>query len=188
MLDMGWLFLPGQTRWGQPSYGNGLLSRFPVLDWYREPLVDTTREKFRTLTVARLPLQGSTCELLVTHLSKRQDQTRHLRRVLDQFRRHDVAILTGDFNATAAHPLLRELVESGEGHDAIGALLGSHDPETRIDWILTRGLAVTGGGYESKGASDHPYFWADVHLPPRARSVGPANRESLPRRQSLVMS
>ena len=80
MLDMGWLFLPGQSRWGRPSYGNGLLSRFPVREWYCEPLIDTNREKFRTLTVASLPMGAETCAMLVAHLSKRQDQESHLRR------------------------------------------------------------------------------------------------------------
>lgn len=187
MLDTGWLFLPGQHRWGRPSYGNGLLSRFPVLEWYLEPLVDTTREKFRTLTVAAVPLAGATCAVLVTHLSKRQDQQSHLRRALEEFRRHEVAVLAGDFNATAAHPLLRELVDSGDGHDAIATVLGVQDLTVRIDWILTRGLTVTGGGCEGKGASDHPYHWVDVQV---AKAAGPpgngAHAQPLHRRDVVM--
>ena len=46
--------------------------------------------------------------------------------------------------------------------DAI-ALANGVDGE-RVDWILTRGFDVKGGGVTAAGPSDHPYYWVDITI------------------------
>lgn len=165
MLDMGWLFMPGQTFWHRARYGNGMLSRIPIVDWYREPLIDSEGCKFRTLTEARTRIAGVECAILVTHISKRADQATQLRRVIDRFLMHKTAVLVGDFNATPSQPILRELIDSGFATDAIGESLGQADDPQRIDWVLTRGLRVIDCEVEPVGASDHPCYRVRVSVP-----------------------
>lgn len=171
-LGLGSLFSPTQERWLRFDRGNGLLSRFPVERWYHEPLVDTTGRRGRILTTARIRIGESTLHLLVTHLSRRTDQHVQLATILDRFTRFDRAILVGDFNIARDFPPLREFLDAGGGIDAIGAALGAADDPGRIDWILTRGVNVQGGGFCAPGPSDHPYYWVDLRQAVSARRVG----------------
>lgn len=171
MRDMGWLFMPTQTRWFREDRGNGLLSRFPVDSWYREPLVDTTRRK-RSLTTCAVTIGDRTVMVLVAHLSKRRDQSLHIRTALDRFRQYETAVLMGDFNATRDNALLRNAIDEGAAFDAIADALGDGDPENRVDWILTRGLDVKRGGMQSVGVSDHPYFWVELGFTSEQSSAG----------------
>lgn len=173
-LGLGSLFSPTQSRWLRYDRGNGLLSRYPVSRWYHEPLVDSTGRRGRILTTAQVRVGASTVHLLVTHLSRRIDQRVQLATILDRFVRLDRAILVGDFNITRDFPPMRAFLESGHGVDAIGAALGTTDDPRRIDWILTRGLTVKCGGSCAAGASDHPYYWVDVHRSVAARPISNA--------------
>lgn len=166
-LETGHLFLPGQMRWGREAYGNALLSRFPVTAWTREPLVDSTQRKHRTITTATVPVGGHEVAVLVTHLSTRTDRDAQLRAVLERLEAFEVAVLAGDLNRVRDDADLRGFVDAGRAVDAIGTALGSDDPPDRIDWILTRGLEVRGGGRTPRGVSDHPLFWVDLALPER---------------------
>ena len=45
----------------------------------------------------------------------------------------------------------------------ISRVLGDEAPR-RIDWIITRGFEVIGGGVHPAGESDHPCYWAELRL------------------------
>jgi endonuclease/exonuclease/phosphatase family metal-dependent hydrolase len=163
-LGVNWLFSPTRRRWMRHDRGNGVLSRYPIQQWINEPLVDSTGRRGRALTTAKIRVGDQTVVVLVTHLSRRLDQEIQLRTVLERFVQYDRAILIGDFNVSRSFTLLRRFLASGAAVDAIGNSLGEEDDPTRIDWILTRGLQVLGGGSTDIGPSDHPYYWVDITL------------------------
>lgn len=170
-LKMGWLYGPNQRRWYRDHFGNGLLSRFEVSAWYNEPILKGS--SLRNLITAHLVVNQKTIVLLITHLDAEQNRDRQLRYVLEVFRRYPTAILLGDFNATAGHPLLRGLLGDSGTIDAVQVALGPNDKDDRLDWIILRGLEVVAGGQEPVGISDHPCFWVDVKFPdPSVGSAG----------------
>ncbi|MCH8215473.1 MAG: hypothetical protein IH892_01745 [Planctomycetes bacterium] len=162
-LEMGWLYGPNQRRWYRDHFGNGLLSRFDVSAWYNEPILKGS--SLRNLITAHLVVNQKTIVLLITHLDAEQNRDWQLRHVLEEFQRYPTAILLGDFNATAGHPLLQDLLRDSGTIDAVQVALGPNDRDDRIDWIILRGLEVVAGGREPVGISDHPCLWVDVKFP-----------------------
>ena len=73
-------------------------------------------------------------------------------------------ILLGDFNTRQNHPLLIQLFEQPGVVDAVNAALGSKKTAEKVDWIITRGFNVLGGGMTPLGISDHPAFWVDLAI------------------------
>jgi endonuclease/exonuclease/phosphatase family metal-dependent hydrolase len=165
-LKIGWLFAPNQYRWLHYYFGNGLLSRLDVDDWTSKPLVyDRVRShSHRNLVTAEVMVGGQPITFMVTHLDRGEVRPTQLKDVLSDFARHTPAILAGDFNTTAANPLLVAFFADNDNVDAVGRALGAADDRNRIDWIITRGLRVRGGGTEPVGVSDHPCYWVDVEL------------------------
>lgn len=161
---LGALKSPTRERWFRHHRNNALLTRYPVADWLRTPLVHNPgqRFQFRNLTSARIdtspPLQ-----VIVTHLSRRDREAAQLAEVMNEFLRHSPAVLMGDFNMTRQHPSLSEYLARVDVIDALGETLDVDDP-TRIDWILCRGVNVKRGGVVDSGASDHPLYWCEIEL------------------------
>ena len=163
-LNMLSEFCPTQSRWLREDRGNGLLSKYPIRHLYNEPLVDSTGRRNRILSSAQVLIDNEPVEVMTTHLSRRVDQEIQLEIVLKRFCSYDKAILLGDFNISRKFPGLEMFLKSGAATDAIAVGLGDEDTETRIDWILTRGLTVCDAGFEPVGASDHPYYWVNLAL------------------------
>ncbi|MBL10802.1 MAG: hypothetical protein CL402_09870 [Acidiferrobacteraceae bacterium] len=143
-----------------PHRGNALLSRFPVIEWIREPLSPTTGKAYRNVTTYKIRLQGKIINVINTHLSKPSEQTEPLKHVLNLFLSFDTAVLLGDFNTTSLDPNLQKLLT----HKVRDATALSTDDVDRIDWILVRGLDVLSARMEPPGASDHPFFSATLSL------------------------
>lgn len=160
--DMGWLFAPTRTRWFRDYRGNALLTRFPVTDWYREPLPDVSGHSFRNLTSAVLRVGDRDLWVLFTHLHPRLGTQRQLATVIRRFRDHAPAILVGDLNTARDNEQLAALLSEQGVTDALATGLGTQDHSDRIDWIITKGLVISAGGMTEKGTSDHPYYWVEV--------------------------
>ncbi len=163
-LNIGWLFAPTRRRWFRDYRGNALLTRFPVTEWQSEPLVDISGHSFRILTVARLQVGGRELWVLFTHLHPRLATAQQLRTVISRFRNYNPAVLIGDLNTTRGDQQLRALLAEDGVTDALGSALGDKDRADRIDWIITRGLEINGGGWIAAGASDHPYYWVQAGI------------------------
>lgn len=159
----GWLFAPTQTRWFGDFRGNALVTAFPVQEWHREPLINVAGRRYRNLTTARLRIGCRDLWVLFTHLHTRAGRDMQLRAVLERFARYEPAILLGDLNTTRSDPQLDALLQHG-GVDAVRQVLGDQDQDDRVDWIITKGVAVDTGGMHDVGVSDHPYFWATVRF------------------------
>ncbi len=180
-LAMGWLYAPNQRRWHVYHFGNGLLSRLSVEGWTSEPLVydDDRSDSHRNLLTARVVAGPQPVIVMVTHLDRGAIRPTQLKSVLNAFREHEPAILMGDFNTTAADPILRGFFADSNNVDAIAVALGETGAGSRIDWIITRGLDVLSGGMEPVGVSDHPCYWVEVEIPTTNTGTGPPD-ESFP--------
>jgi endonuclease/exonuclease/phosphatase family metal-dependent hydrolase len=164
-LGIGWLFAPSQRRWHMYHFGNGLLSRLAVGRWTIEPLIhDKTAHSHRNVLTAEIMVGPQPVTVLITHIARNAIHPTQLRDVLTEFRKHTPAILIGDLNTTADHPLLINFFADSDNVDAIGVALAEADSSGRIDWIITRGMRVLAGGMEPTGVSDHPCYWVDVEV------------------------
>ncbi|MGE0608273.1 MAG: endonuclease/exonuclease/phosphatase family protein [Pirellulales bacterium] len=162
-LEMTSLFAPGERRYGRDWYGNGLLSRFAVSHWQRTPLPATQERGHRATLQADLDWNGTTLHFLIVHLDRRRDRAAQLKLVAGQFLQlPPPAILLGDLNSTSDDPILRQLLISGDVQDPLAQ--AGCDGQSRVDWILTRGMQSTAAGVVDSGASDHPACWAELRL------------------------
>lgn len=174
-LTSGWQFAPNQVRWHRYYFGNGLLSRLDVGRWTSEPLVydRAGSSSHRNRLIAQIMVDPGPITFIVTHIDRGAIRPVQLTHVLDEFAGHTPAVLVGDFNTTAADPVLVAFFADGNNVDAIAQSLGAADDKGRIDWIITRGMRVLSGGMEPPGISDHPCYWVDVEI------AGPAGSSNL---------
>jgi len=163
-LGLASLNAPVRSRWFRRHRNNALLTRWPIGEWVRLPLTAHTRQRFhfRNLTVAELRLRQPVW-ILFTHLNRKQGREEQLAEVMEEFLQRSPAVLMGDFNMNREHPAMREYLERDDITDALRECLENDDPR-RIDWILCRGLRITGAGVVDSGASDHPLYWCDIAL------------------------
>lgn len=165
ILDMGWLFLPNQTRCFREDYGNGFLSVFDITHFYREQLIyDKERSQtHRNLTTIQFEFDGRLITLLLTHLDCGPIRDEQLSHVIQKFRQYDHCIVIGDLNSGRSDPQLQCLLGQRNIKDAINVALGSNDV-FRVDWIIVKGFNVIDGGFKPTGISDHPLFWVELEI------------------------
>ncbi len=161
------LFSPSRRRWLRDYRGNALLSRLSLGPWTREPLVDDTNKNFRILTSTHIIVGTTQVPVFFTHLHTRGLRDVQLQTVFARFAATGPgpAILLGDLNVRRSEAVVQELLDATPGAtDAIHESLGSRDPDTRVDWIITRGLNTIDGDVVDTGASDHPFYSVSVSL------------------------
>ncbi|MBL8827960.1 MAG: endonuclease/exonuclease/phosphatase family protein [Planctomycetaceae bacterium] len=165
-LQQRWLYAPTEERWWGQLFGNAVVTRFAVDGWQRLPLVRQTSKSFRNATLLGLNAGARRVHVLVTHLERASDADRvaQFYGVMHWFLALEPpVVLLGDLNTTRDAPEMQSLLAKPGVIDALAQL--ETDPPRRIDWILVRGLNVLAAGSDDRGASDHPYYWADVQLP-----------------------
>lgn len=177
-----------KTNTGSLAEGEGLLTRFPILE--------TANLDYRTLDyvalVARMEVDGRTVDVYVTHLyrsrgdeSLRVFQVRQLLQWIDSREDSDAQIVCGDFNAPPERPSAKLMAETfrctQSGPTAFTPLADedgtvSHPYWDRldrcIDYIWIRGpLACDGSAVAfnrphpddpALWPSDHAGLWADL--------------------------
>ena len=166
-LGVQWLFAPATRDWQHIDFGNGLLASLPVESWQRIPLAASNGRSYRNAVLARVPWQGQTISVLLTHIARSDERTRQeqLRQTIDQYLALPrPAIFLGDLNSEAADPEIRRLLAAPDVIDAVGQKLGANVPP-RIDFIFVRGLRVLDAGLRDQEASDHPLAWAEMTTP-----------------------
>ena len=161
------IFAPAETQWfGVKRFGNGLLTRQPLLNWQRIPLPRRYDRSCRNVLVAEIAGPHARISVLVTHLARGSSQEREIQldTVLDVFSRlAPPAILLADLNTPPGDPRMSRFLAESDAIDAIaegGALDGN-----RVDWILVRGLDCVRSERVESDASDHPMFTAVLSVP-----------------------
>ena len=161
------LFAPAETRWfGAKRFGNGLLTRQPLLSWQRIPLPRRYDHSCRNMLVARIAAPQETVQVLVSHITRSSDREREiqLNAVLDLFASLAVpAILLADLNTPPGDPRMNRFLAETDAVDAIAA--GGVSGSERVDWILVRGLQCLDARRIDTVASDHPLFVAELTVP-----------------------
>lgn len=152
------LFCATRRRWFREHRGNALLSKLAVKAWRTEMLPDKSGKSYRNMAIAKIRWQAQEFIFINTHLHTRKGREQQLSAVLAEFNKHPRAILVGDFNCTAADPMLTLALSGTANGNPIGELELDSDEEHRIDWILTRGFEAVDGQMLPKGISDHPYY------------------------------
>lgn len=157
MLDLGWQFTPSQRRWYSDYFGNALLSRFAPEGWESVPIIhDLDRGVgHRHLQTIHYRWQGRDLAILLFHAERGPIRDRQIERAVREFKRHQTAVLLGDFNADQGAPVIRRLLDDP---DVTAALT---EPGI-VDWIFTRGIRIEDAGLVPPGASDHPLVWAEI--------------------------
>jgi endonuclease/exonuclease/phosphatase family metal-dependent hydrolase len=158
-LGLHSMIAPTERQWGVTTYGNGLLSRWPV-NVVRMPLPGRKWKAYRCGLLSRLVVRGREINVLAVHVDSGSDRRTQLSMILDLFDALAApAILMGDLNTTASDPVLKAFLERDEIVNPLAV-----DPK-QIDWILAKGLVCRDAASIDNEASDHPIVTATFELP-----------------------
>src|SRR5437867_4726538 len=168
-LKMAAVFGPSERRWFVTSFGNGLVSRFPILSWRSRSMRAGGLSSYRAVILAQVKVGQQVIEVIVAHAERGAMRDAQLLELRDLFASvAPPAILMGDLNAELSHPELRQM-DNLPG--AFHALVPDSDVSSKlIDHVYVKGLQVLAAGVGFNQASDHPILWAEVEYPASARA------------------
>jgi endonuclease/exonuclease/phosphatase family metal-dependent hydrolase len=165
-LQRPWLYAPSEHRWFHDSFGNAVVSSVRVRRWLRIPLVGTQNRGQRNVVLLNIYVAGLPVNVLVTHLDREADRSAQLQSVsMLFFSLAEPVVLMGDLNREPDDPELQRLLLHVPGVEDCLARFPSKFNQTRVDWILTRGMTAMNAGLDEGGdASDHPLAWAELAI------------------------
>jgi endonuclease/exonuclease/phosphatase family metal-dependent hydrolase len=169
-LKMAAVFGPSERRWFVTSFGNGLVSRFPILSWRSQPIRAGRSGSYRAVILAQVKVGEQVIEVIVAHAERgalRDAQLLELRGLFAGAA--SPVILVGDLNAELSHPELRQMDKLP---GAVHALVPDSDVSAKlIDHVYVKGLQVLTAGVAFNQASDHPILWAELEYPASAHTA-----------------
>ena len=156
------------------EYGNALVSRHPIVDWYTVPVsVSTERREAQTahkyedrvLLVAKVDTPAAPVTVLVTHFGLNPDEIEEAIECIEgELRRHTGhVVLMGDFNLTPDSPYygrLSALLRDTAVPSDMPLTFPSHAPKIKIDYVfVSDSLGAGDVTVPALTQSDHrPYF------------------------------
>ena len=189
-LGMGWTYVPARPELPTGTFGNAILSRYPITNIEKMDLPLVTRKRQRIAVAADLQIGDLTLRVVNTHLDTTLNIPGRIRQlrpaIIDQ---PDAVLVAGDFNTSpyAWEDGLVPLISTSPVVDTdqakvfdrymqslgfvnptagIGPTAAKYGVEGRLDAVYTRGLTVTGGNVVyGVTVSDHFPVWIDVTLP-----------------------
>ena len=162
-LELPYLYVPVEKRWGQETFGNAVFSNLPITHWQRIVLPSKPGMSLRNYLLTDATWHGKTLHILTTHTDWKEGGTEQFQIVRDVFLKlPEPAILMGDLNSPASSPLIQQLKQTPGVEEAIDQIL--EKIPGRVDWIFLRGLRTHDAGQVDAKASDHPAYWASVEL------------------------
>ena len=163
LLGLEGVFAPTQRRWFHDYRGNSLLSAYPIVRWESFYLPNAGGgRRYRIFSIAEIRIGAKAISILFTHLHTRSGREQQLKIVLEHFARLPApCALVGDLNSGQDNTAFTKL--PGDAEDGIALVLGAKD-SPRVDWIITRGVEIRGGGCQDSVVSDHPYFWVEARI------------------------
>jgi endonuclease/exonuclease/phosphatase family metal-dependent hydrolase len=186
LLGFAHAYVPARERDGG-THGLAILSAFPIVEVAKMELPDAGKGRLRIAVQAVIEVLGRRLHVIDLHLDTKLNTQERIAQL------HPIVIdapattlVAGDFNTCWVEwvggtiPVLSSSLASDQapivdsymrelGFDATSAGSGPTEHmlglEQRLDSIYTRGLAVTFGGVERVGPSDHWPMWIDVEVP-----------------------
>jgi endonuclease/exonuclease/phosphatase family metal-dependent hydrolase len=182
-LHLPWLYAPSEQRWFHDDFGNAVISLTKINQWLRLPLPGTQSRGHRNVVILSVPMADRIVTVLITHLDREVDGPAQIASISLLFQSlKEPALLMGDLNRRPDDPAVHRLATAPGVEDCLARFpLAMSD--TRVDWILTRGLTALHAGLDpANGTSDHPIVWAELALPPaqspRQPATAPASTEN----------
>jgi endonuclease/exonuclease/phosphatase family metal-dependent hydrolase len=167
-----------------PTWGNAILSRFPIITVDRALLPQVGTPLRRGYLGATLDVGGREILFISTHLQHVNDSDAHdddpeadlypvhheqIAAILTEWGGAQPAVMVGDFNARPGWRQIEELVAAGwvdawaEAGEGDGFTSNARDPRFRIDYVFhTPDLAALDAGVIQSRASDHFAVAADI--------------------------
>ena len=167
-----------------PTWGNAILSRFPIITVDRALLPQVGTPLRRGYLGATLDVGGREILFISTHLQHVNDSDAHdddpeadlypvhheqIAAILTEWGGAQPAVMVGDFNARPGWRQIEELVAAGwvdawaEAGEGEGFTSNARDPRFRIDYIFsTPDLVALDAGVIQSRASDHFAVAADI--------------------------
>ncbi len=153
---------------GGNPYGNGLLSRYPILRARTVPIPDPPRYLCDTYYETRAVIDatldvGFPLHVLVTHFGLNLAEAANAAATVASLIDDSPTVLMGDFNITPECPLLRpirdRMTDTADFFDDKGKLSWPADePKVKIDYLFVRDLDVLSADIPATVVSDHrPY-------------------------------
>jgi endonuclease/exonuclease/phosphatase family metal-dependent hydrolase len=170
-----------------PTWGNAILSRHPIVTTDREPLPLVGTPMQRGYLGSLVQAGDRTMLVISTHLQHINDRSVHdedpeadlypvhreqIQTILQAWGGAEPAVLVGDFNARPGWSQIEDLLSAGwvdswtTGGSGDGLTSPSADPRYRIDYVFhTPDLEVVDAGVIQSEASDHLPVVVDVRIP-----------------------
>ena len=156
-------------------YGNGLLSKHPILSAETIPVPDPAARcsgkgyESRCLLKAKVDVNGTVLTVCVIHFGLNPDEQVNAVQTVLASAEEERCILMGDFNVLPDDPVLSPI--RAEMFDAAALFtepklsFPSDDPDRKIDYIfVSRDLQVTAADIPAIVASDHRPHTAEIML------------------------
>lgn len=158
----------GQTENSQ--YGNTILSKYPIVKVENISL-PTFDEEPRGVLRAVLDVDGAFMHVLNTHLSlKEETQQQQIKRLIELIMEaKDPVILMGDFNADADNGGIKKLLAQTYLTDCLAEIEPNQTypadaPETRLDYIFTKGVRNKQSYVIQQEGSDHLPIMTEINF------------------------
>lgn len=153
---------------GLAPYGNGLLSKYPILSVKTvkipDPKVKTGQEMYETRCIICAVIDaGEKYTVIITHMGLNLDERKNAVEMLMKLAPSERCIIMGDFNCTPESEELRPLFERFDCSDTSEYTFPSDEPRIKIDYIFTsRDIIVKDRGVSPNIVSDHRSLWIEI--------------------------
>ncbi len=156
---------------GENPYGNGFLSKIPVVKWEKIMIPDSAAEKtptHETRCLLKITLEGG-ITVLVTHFGLNDDEKENAIRTVLENLENKKCILMGDFNITHEEeilmPIRERMRDTAAAFSAPLFSFPSDEPKIKIDYIfVSRDIEVISADIPAIIASDHRPHTAEINI------------------------
>lgn len=157
---------------GKDPYGNGLISRIPIVKaetvLIPDPAVKKAGGYYETRCVLKAELEGG-LRVLVTHFGLVDDEQKNAVCTVLENIKDEKCILMGDLNVEPSDPLLApirsRMRDTAESFSSLRLSWPSDKPRKKIDYIfISNDIELISADIPSIVASDHRPYIAEINL------------------------
>ncbi len=168
LTDMQHYFGKAINVMGVAPYGNGLLSKYPILSAETVKIPDPVKKTGDSMYESRGIIKavidaGKKYTVLVTHMGLNSDERENAVKTLLSVAPDESCIIMGDFNCTPDSEELKPLFEKYVCSDTEAFTFPSDKPRIKIDYIfVSRDIEIINRGTTTDIVSDHLAQWIEI--------------------------